>query len=114
MSGCPVLKLGVICYEHYYCQFLRTLTTILVKHVSGELKSFYSLVPVAFVGGSLVHGLAGHNLAEPAAAGCVVLTGIIEWNDLTSGSTLLQFHTTPLTSFSGLCNIWKRSGSEDR
>jgi 3-deoxy-D-manno-octulosonic-acid transferase len=42
---------------------------------SGELKEFYSLAPVAFVGGSLVEGLSGHNLAEAAAAGCVVLTG---------------------------------------
>ena len=69
---------------------------------------------MAFVGGSLVHGLAGHNLAEPAAAGCVVLTGIIEWNDLTSGSTLRHFYRTPLSALSGPCNIWKRLEFEDR
>ncbi len=45
---------------------------------SGELKEFYSLAPVAFVGGSLVKGLSGHNLAEAAAAGCVVLTGTLQ------------------------------------
>lgn len=33
------------------------------------------MVPIAFVGGSLVEGLAGHNVAEAAAAGCIVLTG---------------------------------------
>ncbi|KAG0607962.1 hypothetical protein M758_8G066900 [Ceratodon purpureus] len=41
----------------------------------GELNHFYAMVPIAFVGGSLVQGLAGHNLAEAAAAGCIVLTG---------------------------------------
>lgn len=43
--------------------------------MSGELNQFYAMVPIAFVGGSLVQGLAGHNIAEAAAAGCVVLTG---------------------------------------
>ena len=31
VSGCPAWNLDVIAYEHYYCQFLRTVTTILVK-----------------------------------------------------------------------------------
>lgn len=43
--------------------------------MAGELNHFYAMVPIAFVGGSLVEGLAGHNIAEAAAAGCVVLTG---------------------------------------
>lgn len=42
---------------------------------SGELNHFYAIVPIAFVGGSLFQGLAGHNIAEAAAAGCIVLTG---------------------------------------
>lgn len=46
--------------------------------MSGELNRFYSMVPIAFVGGSLCQGLAGHNVAEAAAAGCVVLTGTLE------------------------------------
>lgn len=41
----------------------------------GELKMFYHASWVAFVGGSLLKGLGGHNLAEAAAAGCAVITG---------------------------------------
>ncbi|GAQ79981.1 3-deoxy-D-manno-octulosonic-acid transferase [Klebsormidium nitens] len=41
----------------------------------GELATLYALAPVAFVGGSLFPHLAGHNLAEPAASGCALLTG---------------------------------------
>jgi len=52
-----------------------TSTDVYIADTLGELKEFYSLAPVAFVGGSLVKGLSGHNLAEAAAAGCVVLTG---------------------------------------
>ncbi|KAH9566084.1 hypothetical protein CY35_04G111700 [Sphagnum magellanicum] len=52
-----------------------TSTDVYIADTLGELKEFYSLAPVAFVGGSLVEGLSGHNLAEAAAAGCVVLTG---------------------------------------
>jgi type IV secretory pathway VirB2 component (pilin) len=46
--------------------------------IPGELNHFYAMVAIAFVGGSLVQGLAGHNVAEAAAAGCVVLTGTLQ------------------------------------
>ncbi|XP_047316563.1 probable 3-deoxy-D-manno-octulosonic acid transferase, mitochondrial [Impatiens glandulifera] len=49
--------------------------SIYVVDTLGELRQLYRLVPIAVVGGSLLPGLAGHNISEAAAAGCVVLTG---------------------------------------
>ena len=40
----------------------------------GELGGFYACAAVAFVGGSL-QAIGGHNLLEPAAAGCAAVTG---------------------------------------
>ena len=42
---------------------------------TGELRDMYSCASVAFVGGSLIPGLAGHNLAEAARVSCAVITG---------------------------------------
>jgi len=41
----------------------------------GELMMFYAAADVAFVGGSLVPRIGGHNLLEPAALGLPLLTG---------------------------------------
>lgn len=41
----------------------------------GELRDFYAAADLAFVGGSLVSDVGGHNLLEPAALGVPVLTG---------------------------------------
>jgi len=41
----------------------------------GELMTFYAAADVAFVGGSLVPRVGGHNLLEPAALGLPLLTG---------------------------------------
>lgn len=43
--------------------------------LTGELRHLYTLTPIAVVGGSLLPGLAGHNISEAAAAGCATLTG---------------------------------------
>ncbi|KAL2651532.1 hypothetical protein R1flu_019660 [Riccia fluitans] len=51
-------------------------TEVYIADTLGELAIFYHLVDVAFVGGSLIEGLNGHNVAEPASAGCAVITGI--------------------------------------
>ena len=49
-------------------------TDIYVADTIGELGLFYTLAPVAFVGGSLVpHG--GQNPVEPIKLGAAVLTG---------------------------------------
>jgi 3-deoxy-D-manno-octulosonic-acid transferase len=41
----------------------------------GELASLYALADVAFVGGSLLPGVGGHNILEPAQHGVPVLVG---------------------------------------
>ncbi len=47
---------------------------VFVIDTLGELGGFYACAQVAFVGGSLQE-IGGHNLLEPAAAGCAVVTG---------------------------------------
>ncbi|MBZ5530448.1 MAG: 3-deoxy-D-manno-octulosonic acid transferase [Acidobacteriia bacterium] len=41
----------------------------------GELASVYAIASVAFVGGSLLPGVGGHNILEPAQHGVAVVTG---------------------------------------
>ncbi|KAL3628376.1 hypothetical protein CASFOL_027422 [Castilleja foliolosa] len=50
-------------------------TSIYVVDSLGELRIFYTLTPIAVIGGSFLPGLAGHNISEAAAAGCALLTG---------------------------------------
>ena len=47
---------------------------VFVIDTLGELGAFYRCAEVAFVGGSL-QPIGGHNLLEPAAAGCAAVTG---------------------------------------
>ncbi|MFO7764276.1 MAG: 3-deoxy-D-manno-octulosonic acid transferase [Wenzhouxiangellaceae bacterium] len=42
----------------------------------GVLNGLYQLADACFVGGSLVDGIGGHNLLEPALAGKPILTGV--------------------------------------
>lgn len=51
-----------------------TRDAVFVIDTLGELMRFYACAQVAFVGGSLQE-IGGHNLLEPAAAGCAVVTG---------------------------------------
>lgn len=51
-----------------------TKTDIVVGDTMGELFSFYGAADVAFVGGSLVP-VGGHNLIEPAAWACPIISG---------------------------------------
>jgi 3-deoxy-D-manno-octulosonic-acid transferase len=48
---------------------------VLLVDTLGELLDFYAMGDVAFVGGSLVEKVGGHNLLEPAALGLPVLAG---------------------------------------
>ncbi|MDR1476809.1 MAG: 3-deoxy-D-manno-octulosonic acid transferase [Rickettsiales bacterium] len=50
-------------------------TDVYVANTLGELGLFYSLAPVAFVGGSLLPTLAGHNPMEPALLRDAVISG---------------------------------------
>ena len=49
-------------------------TQVFLGDTMGEVTLFYAACDVAFVGGSLVP-IGGHNLLEPAALGCPVVTG---------------------------------------
>jgi 3-deoxy-D-manno-octulosonic-acid transferase len=48
--------------------------TLLLVDSMGELESLFGLADVVFLGGSLVP-VGGHNVLEPAAAGCALLVG---------------------------------------
>jgi 3-deoxy-D-manno-octulosonic-acid transferase len=48
---------------------------VLLLDTLGELMSAYAAADLAFVGGSLVDGVGGHNLIEPAALAVATLTG---------------------------------------
>ena len=50
-------------------------TQVVLVDTVGDLASLYAAADVAFVGGSLVGGVGGHNLLEPASFGLPVLTG---------------------------------------
>ncbi len=50
-------------------------TQIYLADTLGEMGTWYDLAPVAFLGGSLVPGIGGHNPLEAAAFGCRILTG---------------------------------------
>lgn len=48
---------------------------VYVADTLGELGLFYELAPIAFVAGSLLPQLKGHNPVEPAKLGAAILTG---------------------------------------
>lgn len=48
---------------------------VLLLDSIGELPQAYAVADIAFVGGSLVPDIGGHNLLEPAALGVATLTG---------------------------------------
>lgn len=77
-----------------YCQYSKSTpneqTQILLLDTIGRLNLFYHFSTVTFVGGTLVP-LGGHNLLEPALAGCPVLHGQYCENQL-AGYDLLVKH----------------------
>ncbi|MDX2234194.1 MAG: 3-deoxy-D-manno-octulosonic acid transferase [Hyphomonadaceae bacterium] len=48
---------------------------VFIADTMGEMGLFYTLAPVALVGGSLLPTLRGHNPVEPAQLACAVLSG---------------------------------------
>jgi 3-deoxy-D-manno-octulosonic-acid transferase len=50
---------------------------ILIADTLGELPVLYSAADIAFVGGSLIPGLGGHNILEPCAVGVPVVFGSV-------------------------------------
>ncbi|KAH9321820.1 hypothetical protein KI387_016459, partial [Taxus chinensis] len=68
-------KQGMIVARRSQSEQISPGTDFYVVDTVGELKNLYRMSPIAVVGGSFLPGLAGHNIAEAAAAGCAVLTG---------------------------------------
>lgn len=85
-----------------YCQYSKSAldeqTQILLLDTMGQLNLFYHYSSVSFVGGTLVP-LGGHNLLEPALAGCPVLFGPYCENQRTGHDLLLKYKMgIPVTS----------------
>jgi 3-deoxy-D-manno-octulosonic-acid transferase len=68
----PPSFLGV---QRSYKEKITAKTDIYIADTLGELGNFFSLSPVTFIGGSLLPGIGGHNLLEPAFFGNVLLHG---------------------------------------
>ena len=59
-------------------------TDVVLADTLGEVPDFYAAADAAFVGGSLVAGIGGHNVLEPAALGRPICVGphIEDWRDI--------------------------------
>lgn len=55
-------------------------TSVLLVDTLGELLMFYAAGDIAFVGGSLIATVGGHNLLEPAVLGRPILVGPHNFN----------------------------------
>ena len=55
-------------------------TSVLLVDTLGELMSFYAAADIAFVGGSLIATVGGHNLLEPAVLERAILVGPHNFN----------------------------------
>jgi 3-deoxy-D-manno-octulosonic-acid transferase len=77
-----------------------TLPGILLLDTLGELTRCYALADAVFVGGSIAPR-GGHNIIEPAAAGCAIAVGPNMQNfaaildDFLADAAVLQFHSGP-------------------
>lgn len=63
---------------------------VLLLDTLGELMQAYAAADLAFVGGSLVTGVGGHNLIEPAALAVPTLTGPHGFNAVDIANALLE------------------------
>jgi len=70
-------------------------TAVMLGDTMGELLVFYAAADVAFVAGSLVPDVGGHNLLEPAALGLPMITGPYNYN---SQDIADLFHTNGLSA----------------
>jgi 3-deoxy-D-manno-octulosonic-acid transferase len=81
-------------YGLSYCQYSKSAldekTQVLLLDTIGQLNLFYHCSSIAFVGGTLVP-LGGHNLLEPALAGCPVLFGPYCHNQGLGQASLMKY-----------------------
>jgi 3-deoxy-D-manno-octulosonic-acid transferase len=65
-------------------------TEVYLLDTLGELPPFYAAGDVAFVGGSLVPNVGGHNLLEPAALGLPIVAGPTNYNSADIAKLLVE------------------------
>jgi 3-deoxy-D-manno-octulosonic-acid transferase len=65
-------------------------TQVYLLDTLGELPPFYAAGDVAFVGGSLVPNVGGHNLLEPAALGLPIVAGPTNYNSADIAKLLVE------------------------
>ena len=102
-----------------------THTDIVLADTLGDVPLFYAAADVAFVGGSLVPGIGGHNVIEAAAASCVLATGpwVREWqstiDDLVAAGAAVVLDSEAALGVQlgswladrALCETWGRAGA---
>lgn len=91
-----------------YCQYSESAvnerTEVLLLDTIGQLNLLYHYSTVAFVGGTLVP-LGGHNLLEPALAGCPVLFGPYCQNQRSGYDLLVKYKMAiPVADAEDICN----------
>ncbi len=85
-----ILRSRRIPYQRWTEGSLRADTCVLLLDTIGKLNAAYHLSDIAFVGGTLAP-LGGHNLLEPALAGCPVLHGPHYFQQLRGHALLREF-----------------------
>jgi 3-deoxy-D-manno-octulosonic-acid transferase len=75
---------------------MAAMARVYVADTLGELGMWYRLARVAFVGGSFVPGVGGHNPLEPARLGCPVLFGPLVDNWRSAYDDLLEIRAADL------------------
>ena len=71
-------KLSISCRS--LNEVIRHETDVYLADTIGELGLFYRLSDIAFIGGSIVEGVGGHNMFEAAKLGCAVISGSQTFN----------------------------------
>jgi len=69
---------------------VRATTSVLLVDTLGELMTFYAAADIAFVGGSLIDTVGGHNLLEPAVLRRPILVGPHNFNAPDIAQSMLE------------------------
>lgn len=78
--------------SHEKQQLCAANTDIVIGDTIGELLLLYAAADVAFVGGTLIQTVGGHNLLEPAAVGVPVISGPNLFNFIDISNLLTAAH----------------------
>jgi 3-deoxy-D-manno-octulosonic-acid transferase len=81
---------SLVSFSHWQTSQNTLTTDVLVGDQMGILTLFYAIAPQAFVGGSLMPQIGGHNPLEPVRQGCIPLYGPFMGNFLEVHADLSQ------------------------